>query len=199
MSHTTQSRKQQLRREMRARLAALTEAGRRAISAAVWERLATLPEFAAADCLLAYVSTAREVDTHGLIRQLLAMGRQVCVPWFDPESQQYVASELRDFDSELAAGKFGILEPAPGAVRAVETGRLDALLVPGLAFDAQGNRLGRGLGYFDRLLGGSRGVKIALAGEFQVLDEVPVADTDAALDFIVTDKRVVRCARRTIR
>ena len=98
---------------------------------------------------------------------------------------------LHDFDAELATGKFGILEPKPGAVRLTALDRIDAVLVPGLAFDETGNRLGRGLGHFDRLLRQTSGAKIALAFDFQVLDEVPAETHDARMDFIVTETRVV--------
>jgi 5-formyltetrahydrofolate cyclo-ligase len=180
-----------LREQMRARLAEQGAADVRARSAAIWERLSVLREFVIARRLLVYVSTGNEVDTQGLIRQLLAMGRQVSVPRFEPATQRYVASELRDFDAELTAGKFGILEPKPEAVRPMALDRIDATLVPGLAFDETGNRLGRGLGHFDRLLCQTSGVKIALAFDFQVLDEVPAGAHDARMDFIVTETRVV--------
>ena len=176
---------------MRARLANQGAADIRARSAAIWERLSLLGEFSAAARLLIYVSTANEVDTHGLIRQLLAMGRQVFVPRFEPATQSYATCQVRDFDADLATGKFGILEPRPEAVRPAAIDPIGAVLVPGLAFDETGNRLGRGLGHFDRLLRQTDGVKIALAFDFQVLDEVPAEPHDARVDFIVTETRVV--------
>ncbi len=176
---------------MRARLAGQGGADVRAKSAAIWERLSVLREFVIATRLLVYVSMGNEVDTQGLIRQLLAMGRQVSVPRFEPATQGYTASELQDFDNELTAGKFGVLEPKPGVIRPVALDQIDVALVPGLAFDETGNRLGRGSGHFDRLLGQTSGVKIALAFDFQVLDEVPAEAHDARMDFIVTETRVV--------
>ncbi len=139
-----------------------------------------------------YISKATEVDTRGLIQQLLAMGRQVCVPWYDGAKERYVASELRDFALDLMTGQFGILEPRPEAVRPLGGDQIDAALVPGLAFDEAGNRLGRGRGYFDRLLRDVRGVKIALVYDFQVLSEVPTEAHDARVDLIVTEKRVIK-------
>ena len=180
-----------LREQMRARLAELGAADIRAKSAAIWERLPLVKEFAAATRLLVYVSTGNEVDTHGLIRQLLAMRRQVCVPRFDPTTQSYAVSVLHDFDAELTTGKFGILEPKPEAVRPTALDQINAVLVPGLAFDETGNRLGRGSGHFDRLLRQTSGVKVALAFDFQILDEVPAEAHDARMDFIVTETRVV--------
>ncbi|HUI08221.1 MAG TPA: 5-formyltetrahydrofolate cyclo-ligase [Verrucomicrobiae bacterium] len=181
-----------LRRQTRAKLAALPAADVHAKSAAIWERLSVLPEFAGATRVLVYVSTGPEVDTHGLIQQLLALGRHVCVPWFDARQQVYVASRLHDFGADLAAGRFGILEPRPGAAEPTACDQIDAALAPGLAFDETGNRLGRGLGHFDSLLQGVRGAKIALAYDFQVLSGVPAEAHDARVDFIVTETRMIR-------
>ena len=189
---TTAQAKIALRNQMRAKLAALTAADVRAKSAAIWERLSVLPEFAEANRLLVYVSKGTEVDTQGLIQQLLALGRQVCVPWFDARKQQYVASALHDFNADLAAGRFGILEPGREAVRPVTGDQINAALVPGLAFDETGNRLGRGMGYFDSLLQEVRGTRIALAYDFQILGVVPAEAHDARVDCIVTETQNMR-------
>lgn len=188
----TTADKLELRETMRAMLATLPVPQVRANSAAIWERLSVLPEFVAASWLLVYVSKGHEVDTHGLIQQLLAMGRRVCVPKFDEAGHRYVASELRDFDSELQAGKLTILEPRPDAVRIVGVDKLDALLVPGLAFDEKGNRLGRGMGYFDRILAETGGRKIGLAYDFQILKEIPVNAHDVRMDLVVTENRMIK-------
>jgi len=177
---------------MREQLDGQSAADVRAKSAAIWERLSVMPEFASATRLLLYISTMREVDTHGLIRQLLAMGRELSVPYFEAATQRYIASALRDFDADLATGKFGILEPKPEAVRPAISGEIDAAMVPGLAFDETGNRLGRGLGHFDRLLRQTSGVKIAVAFDFQVVDEAPAEAHDVCMDFIVTETRVIK-------
>ena len=179
--------KSNLRDEMCARLAAVPANEVRSHSAAVWERLSGLPALAGANRVMIYVSTRQEIETHGLIRQLLAMGRRICVPAFVGE---YVPAEIYDFDEDLVKGRFGILEPkSPVAM----TEPPEAWLVPGLAFDVNGNRLGRGRGFFDTLLRQARGVKIALAHDFQLLDEVPAEAHDVRVDFIVTESRVVNC------
>jgi len=180
---------------MRTRLAALAPADVRSNSAAVRERLAALPECVNATRLLVYVSKGHEVDTHELIQRLLAVGKRVCVPRFDGADRLYAASELKDFAAELEEGKFGILEPRQEVVRRVSPDKLDALLVPGLAFDGNGNRIGHGMGFFDRLLREARGTKIALAYDFQVLNNVPADAHDVRVDVIVTEKRVVSCKR----
>jgi 5-formyltetrahydrofolate cyclo-ligase len=188
----TAQNKVALRKQMSARLAGQSAADVRAKSAAIWERLSVVREFAGATRPLVYVSKAREVDTHGLIRQLLAMGRNVCVPWFDVARKRYAASGLRDFDADLTSGRFGILEPKPEAIRPATADQIDVALVPGLAFDETGNRLGRGLGYLDRLLQETSGARIALAFDFQLLGEVPTEAHDMRMDFIVTETRVIK-------
>lgn len=176
---------------MQVKFATLTVADVRSKSAAIWERLAVLPEFTGATQRLIYVSTGIEVDTHGLIQQVLAMRGQVCVPYYDAVAKGYAVSALHDFHSDLAAGRFAIFEPKPEAVRPVAASQIDVALVPGVAFDQTGNRLGRGLGYLDRLLHSVRGTKLALAYDFQILNEVPAEPHDARVDFIITETRVV--------
>ena len=189
------NRKQELRDRMRKRLASLSPADVRAKSAAIEEQCFLQPKLVAADWVFAYVSQGHEVATRGLIEQLLVMGKHVCVPKFDEPTRQYVASELRDFDKELVKGKFGILEPGSEAVRRVDPRKLDALLVPGLAFDEMGNRLGRGHGFFDRILQKTTGAKLALAYDFQLVEEVPAEEHDVRMDFIITETRVINVKR----
>ena len=186
--------KEELRAQMRGRLAALDDVAVRAASAAVWERLATLPAFADAERLLVYVSKGHEIDTHGLLQQLLALGRQVCVPAFDETQQCYLAAELHEF-SELQPGKFGILEPRGDRVRRVRVKDLAATVVPGLAFTRAGDRLGRGLGYFDRILTGTGDVKIALAFACQIVERIPAQAHDVRVDYLVTENEQPCCGK----
>ena len=185
--------KTELRQRMRARRLALTPVEVRSRSEAIDALVMTLPAFTAARRILAYVSRGNEVMTHELIQRLLAAGREVGVPMFDAAREEYRASLVREFPADLQEGKLRILEPKPAAVRPVRMDYFEALLIPGLAFDERGHRLGRGKGYFDRMLEQTRGVKIALAYDFEVLAEVPAAVHDVPMDFIVTETQVVQC------
>jgi 5-formyltetrahydrofolate cyclo-ligase len=185
--------KRELRQVMSGRLATLDVTAIRSASAAVWERLATLPAFAQAERLLIYVSHGAELETHGLIQQLLALGRQVCVPRFDRQRHEYEASRLMDFATDLEPGQLGILEPVAAAVRPVDMQEIEVALVPGRAFSRSGTRLGRGKGYFDRLLAGMSGTKIGLAFSFQVVERVPFESHDVHMDYIVTETELVTC------
>jgi 5-formyltetrahydrofolate cyclo-ligase len=183
---TVAQQKIALRDRLRRRLAELSAVEVRAHSAAVWERLAMMEQFNVAKCIRVYVSTGHEIETHGLIRQLLAMGRCVCAPKFSENAYRLCA--VGDFDADLKPGKFGILEPRlphpPAMPPAV-------MIVPGLAFDAAGNRLGRGLGFFDAILREATGTIIALAHDFQVVKEIPADHRDVRVNFVVTESRVI--------
>ncbi len=180
---------------MCATLASLTPGEVHIRSMSVCRHLGAMHELTSAEWLMAFVSFGTEVHTHELLRSLLAEGRHVCVPSFNSVGQRYICSELKHFDWDLREGVLGILEPRHDAIRPVHADKLDAWLVPGLAFDEHGNRLGRGMGYFDRLLCGARGVKIGLAYDFQLVNRVPTEPHDVRLDFIVTETKVVHCKR----
>jgi|YelNatPaOPRAMG01_1025707.scaffolds.fasta_scaffold02195_17 5-formyltetrahydrofolate cyclo-ligase len=175
---------------MRERLRQVADAG-----AWVVPRVLALPEVMAATWVAGFVSFGTEVPTHELLRHLLAEGKHVCVPSFDPVGQRYICSELKHFDADLAPGKLDILEPRRAALRPVAANKVDVWLVPGLAFDEHGNRLGRGMGYFDQLLRDARGVKIGLAHDCQVVKKVPTDSHDVGMDWIVTETRTIRCLR----
>jgi 5-formyltetrahydrofolate cyclo-ligase len=189
------TRKAELRKQMRAQRLSLSSAEVAAKSAAIRGRLLSLPAFVNARKVLAYASRGSEVATHELLSEILASGRELGVPMFDAGKDAYRTALIHQFPGDMLEGKLQILEPNPATARPVGIEYFDALLIPGLAFDGRGSRLGRGKGYFDRLLETASGVKIALAYDFEVLTEVPVDDHDVHMDFIVTETKVVHCKR----
>jgi 5-formyltetrahydrofolate cyclo-ligase len=193
MSGPVHHRKTTLRTAMRERLLQLTDRDVRTRSELVCQRLAKLPAFDGAGSLLAYVSTGYEVMTHALIRGLLAKGRQVSVPYYHVVKRHYMAFQIRDFDADLSPGKFGILEPKPDAAHVTPLEKFDAVLVPGLAFDGDGHRLGRGMGFFDHILSGVRGTRIGLAYDCQMVTGVPADTHDMHMDFVVTETELIDC------
>ncbi len=183
--------KREPRQQMLAHLNRLDAATVHQHSLAVATRLATIPAFTVARSLAVYVSFGNEIETHALIRRLLAADRHICIPAF--REGAYRVAEIQDFDQDLVAGKLAILEPK--LLRPVPVTRPDVWLIPGLAFDRNGNRLGRGKGYFDALLQSAPGVKIALTYDFQLMDKVPTESHDIRMDFIVTETQIVQCTR----
>ena len=106
------------------------------------------------------------------------------------------AALLPTGDGVLVPGPFGLREPAPSAPEvAVES--IDVMLLPGLAFDRAGRRLGYGGGYYDeaagRLRAAGRGLLVGVAYDFQIVDRCPAGDADVGVDCVVTDGQVVRC------
>jgi 5-formyltetrahydrofolate cyclo-ligase len=134
-----------------------------------------------------------EVLTDGLIRQAMASGKQMVLPVVQVDRQQLALYAIEDLERDLAPGYCGILEPRPQRTRAVGPEALDLALVPGVAFDVWGGRLGFGAGFYDRLLGQlPRGVpKVGMAFDFQIIPRLPHQPHDVLLDAIVTDRRVI--------
>jgi 5-formyltetrahydrofolate cyclo-ligase len=161
------------------------------LSVKVQENLQKLPEFVSAKVIASYVARRYEVQTAGLLRQALASGRRVIVPRSDLSSLSLRFHEIRSLD-ELRPGAYGILEPAVVSP-VVPLAKADVVLVPLVAWDFRGNRLGYGKGYFDRELK-SRGkaLSIGLAFESQYRDALPSTPNDVPMDVIVTDQRVLR-------
>jgi len=150
----------------------------------VMENLYSLKEFSKAKVVMSYISFGTEVNTHGLIRSLMGK-KTVLVPVVaDKEKREIILSELRDW-KELLSGAYGILEP--GEVRERNADEVDISIVPGVAFDIRGNRIGYGGGYYDRLLGRTGGEKIGIAYDFQILESIPGEGHDVAVDKVVTE------------
>jgi 5-formyltetrahydrofolate cyclo-ligase len=185
---TTKAAKLALRREAAARLRAMGPAEREAASAQARQLLASRPEWRAAESVLFYAPMAGELDVWPLLGEALAAGRRVGLPRFDPATGAYLACEVRDPALDLARGHFGIREPA-ARCPAFSLKWLDLILVPGVAFDPHGRRLGRGKGYYDQLLAGLRGVMCGVAFDQQIAREVPVSPHDVRMNCILTPTR----------
>jgi 5-formyltetrahydrofolate cyclo-ligase len=165
---------------------------------AVASALAVLPEWTKAHAVAAYCACRGEVDVTPCILNALTSGRTVFLPRFNPAVKAYEMAAVADLVEDVTAGAFGIREPvAERTAASAERMRASDIcwLVPGVAFDASGNRLGRGGGYYDALLKDVAGVRIGVAFEWQVMELVPAGPHDVPMDFVVTERRVIRCLR----
>jgi len=156
----------------------------------------SLPGFSSAEIVCSYVDFREEVETAGLISELLLEGRRVAVPvQQDGTAQPLVFAEIRSL-TELVPNHFGILQPPRAAARLVPTAAIPLFLVPGLAFDPAGRRLGYGLGCYDRAFADAApgALKVGLAFELQILESVPADPHDVPMDFVVTEDRVILAA-----
>ncbi len=154
------------------------------------ERLIALPEFSNASPVMFYVQKGNEVMTDALIEYSLVRGKRVAVPFTDKRSKTLVPSLISSLN-ELEMGSFGI--PEPRELRPVEAEVIELIIVPGIAFDVHGSRIGYGNGYYDRFLKAVRAKKIALAYELQIVDEIPNHTNDIKMDMIVTEERAINC------
>jgi 5-formyltetrahydrofolate cyclo-ligase len=184
------------KRAMRERVLAARDAWpaaeRAAAAQAIVGRILALPSFAAARVVLATLPFRSEWDTLPLVRAALAAGKTVVVPRVDAGARLLVLHAIRDLATDVAPGHWGIAEPLPHCP-VVAPDAIDWVLVPGVAFDAAGGRLGYGGGYYDRLLPlVARGVpRVAGAFALQLVARVPAAAHDLKVDTIVTERQTI--------
>ncbi|MHB1419512.1 MAG: 5-formyltetrahydrofolate cyclo-ligase [Bacillota bacterium] len=164
-------------------------------SQAIMDRLLGEEIYRKARMMMVYVDFRHEVETGGIIQNALEGGKTVAVPVCEPRETRLVPSKVMDYPGDLAPGTWGILEPKPDKLHPVEPVELDLVLVPGVAFDVKGNRLGYGGGYYDRFLTRLRpeAMAVALAFEEQILLEVYPEAYDQRVHAIITDQRTIIC------
>src|SRR3990172_159641 len=182
--------KASVRAEMRRLRQELASADREERSRRITDRLWALEVFARARRILFYAAGSGEVDTLPLLRRWVEEGRTPILPRVEGEALTPV--EL-DGLGNLGPGYQGLLEPIPGRGRVVPWEVVEVVLVPGLAFDLEGNRLGRGGGPSARPLArlGPKTITIGLAFDFQVVERLPVEARDVPVDLVVTENRMI--------
>ena len=159
--------------------------------------LLRMEEFQGANNLFCYVSYRSELETCAIIQERLAHGHKVSVPLTLP-GKGLEAHEINDPIRDLAPGYCSIPEPIVAQTKKSDPGSIDVVLLPGSVFDTKGGRLGYGGGYYDRFLAQSApaALRIGLAFELQIVDQVPIMDHDQPLDYLVTEERIVTIGRR---
>jgi len=182
--------KRALRRRIKDWRDGLSSTEREAMSDQVAGRVFGLDAYRGAACVLAYAAFGSEVATEAITARLLSEGKCLALPRVSDEG--LTLHRIDDLKADLVEGVWGIPEPDP-ACPVVAPEEVDLFLLPGLAFDVGGNRLGYGRGYFDRVLARAPGEKVALAFDGQVVDQVPVGPGDTPVNAVVTPTRVIRC------
>lgn len=155
-------------------------------------RVLALPELLRARRVMCYYSLSGEVQTASLLRALIGMGKEVYLP-VTKKNRQMNAVRLRNADA-VHAGAFRVMEPDGNEV--IDPAQIDLVLVPGLAFDRAGGRIGYGAGCYDRFLPACGGVFAALSFEFQLSERVPVQAHDVPMHYVITEQAVYRCTRK---
>lgn len=161
----------------------------------ITEKFAALAEFQASRNILFFLSLPREVQTDEMIQMALDLGKKVYVPLVDANHQRLNISEIPGLDIDFEEKRFGIREPGPSHIKIASPEVLDFVLVPGVAFDRKGGRIGYGAGYYDKLLKEVSGhvVGVGVAFDFQVLDLIPQEEFDVPVQKILTEEKSIIC------
>ena len=183
--------KELLRKRMRRKLGLQSRSERRRKSGIIQEKVFSREEFLTSGCIMLYVSRGTgEVETGPIIEKAFKMGKRVVLPVTAIREKSIRPVRLKSLDERLRKTRYGIYEPGDaGTGRTVRIDDIDLVIVPGLAFDAENNRLGHGQGYYDRFLrrlpAGTS--KIGLGFRFQLFEKIPAAAHDFSLTRVITD------------
>jgi 5-formyltetrahydrofolate cyclo-ligase len=181
--------KSDLRQHIREALGKISLAVRTVESMDLCARLE--PQLHSAHRILFYAPLADELDVWPLLEKLLKTSTVCALPAFDDATQFYSARRVKNLETDIFTGKFGVSEPLL-ELEEIPLNQFDLVLVPGVAFDLSGNRLGRGRGFYDRILAQASGIKCGVGYEFQLREEIPTEAHDAKVDFIFTPNRCVK-------
>lgn len=159
----------------------------------IFENLLKLGLFDGRSNIMVYLDFNNEVETKPIIDHLFSTSKNVLVPISVVKTKQLVVSKIESLD-DVEVRTYGIREPRPEKVDPVEHDQIDLVIVPGVAFDEDGFRLGYGGGFYDRFIKNLRPdcISVAIAFEYQVFKEVPKEDHDISVDFLITEKRIIK-------
>ena len=188
MSAEIDHSKKILRERLRAGAGKMSAAERAFASAELCARLQEQTVWQQARSVLLFSPLPDEPDVRLLLTAALAAGKTAALPRYDETAQDYGAARVTDPARDLSPGRFGVYEPGPHCPP-IALNNLDFVLVPGLGFDLAGGRLGRGKGYYDRLLARVPGMKCGAAYEWQMVAAVPREPHDVQLNCILTPTR----------
>jgi 5-formyltetrahydrofolate cyclo-ligase len=184
--------KGEIRRQLREKLAAMSEEDRHTKSLSACSFLAGTADFAAARVVMLYLSAPTEVDTAPLALRAWQDGKTVVVAKVSWDQRRMLPVELTSLTSGLTTTGAGVREPIAGAP--IPVNLIDLVVVPGLGFTVTGQRIGRGMGFYDRFLAQSEfiGLACGLAFEEQLVSELPVQEHDMPLGMLSTDRGIRR-------
>lgn len=186
-------RKKEVRALALAKRSALTDIERRDKSRQIEKLVLTLPEYQEARTVMLFLNFRDEVETTALAEETLARGKDLVLPRCAPRGI-LIPALIHDLSRDIEPGTWGIREPKKEALLEADPKTVDLVLVPGAAFDRNGNRLGYGGGYYDRFFARLRPTvpRVAISFSVQVLPEVPIGEHDQKMTILVTEEGVER-------
>ncbi len=184
--------KQQLRQLVKEKLSAMSLEERIRAMQIILQRARSFLLTTNAQLAAFYMPISDEIDIVPLIRWWQQRGLTIALPRTLTQEKRLEFRRVSRLETDLQIGAFGILEPKPSCPLVIPD-EIDIIVVPGRAFDECCNRLGRGLGYYDRFLKNltQRTLKIALAFESQIVQRIPIKPNDVRMDVVITEKRTI--------
>jgi len=188
--------KVELRRQLRNRLLSLPESEHKAKSKRACQNLISTEEFQQASIVMMFLSLPHEVDTSDAILHAWQLGKTVAVPKISWQQRHMIPVQITSLETGFSTSPWGLRNPTAGAP--IPFGEIDMVVAPGLGFDRQGNRLGRGASFYDRFFANKevKATRCGMAFAEQVVDTIPVTDSDEPVHFIVTDEEIIYCDER---
>lgn len=185
--------KEQIRKDVAKVINGFTERQRADKTRAIESRLFEFANFLEARIVLLYVDGDHEVRTKNILKRCYDFNKVVVLPAFDPERHKGKILKVDHLDKDLHPGPRGVAQPNPSRCKPVPIQKVDIAIIPGLAFDEKGARIGSGKGYYDRFIPELPATtrKVALAFEEQIIPQVPTESHDKHVDIIITDKRII--------
>lgn len=194
MHESIKIRKDFIRKEILKKRDFLSSDERLEMSTKIVNRLLALPEIIKSASIFTYVSFRSEVYTHRMAESFLECGKTVSVPLINMKRKTMVPCIIKSFKDDLVPGVLGILEPDVKKINPIQSDEIDIVIMPGAVFSIKGYRIGYGGGFYDRFLNENNIRSYAIAFDFQVVDEVPFdPEFDMKVDFILTEKRFIKC------
>ncbi|MBG89808.1 MAG: 5-formyltetrahydrofolate cyclo-ligase [Verrucomicrobiales bacterium] len=188
--------KQRVRMKAWDAVSQITHGERIANGSQIQDRLTGTAVWQNASAVLIFAPLPDEPDIAELCQKSINAGKTTCLPRYLPAKNNYEAAVIHDPARDLIPAKFGILEPSLDC-EALPSMQLDLVLVPGVAFAPSGTRLGRGKGFYDRILGSVSAQKIGVAFDQQIVMNIPFEEHDQRVDAIVTPTRWIETMRRS--
>ena len=186
-------KKQDLRKKIEKKLIALSKEDIRKKLKRIENQLFEFPNFMEAEMALLYLNRAQEVDTRQILKRCKQAAKAIILPYFNSSANGVQFFKVNDIITDLKPGPGNVLEPAPDRCKLVKIGDIDIAIIPGIAFDEKGARLGDGSGRYDRFIPRlpATARKVAIALEEQITSSIPMESHDKYVDIIITDNRII--------
>ena len=188
-----QETKEEIRKEIATRLEALSDSEVENKTQGIENRLFEFANFLESNIVLLYVNSTSEVNSEQIIKRCFDYNKIVILPAFNAENFEINLMKVDNLDTDLIPGPRGILEPDEDRCNIVPIECIDIAIIPGVAFDEKGARIGSGTGYYDRLIPklSITTRKVALAFENQIVPQIQMESHDRYVDIIITEQRII--------